>query len=74
MINYNQTWTEYKENTSSPIKKILVEEFADPDKSDDLAWFEFNSLPENTIPYIKQVIDSCLNNITYSECEGADES
>ena len=52
----------------------MVEEFADPDKSDDLAWFEFNSLPENTIPYIKQVIDSCLNNITYSECEGADES
>ena len=48
-------------------------EIMEPDKCDDLAWFEFNGLPENTIPYIKQVIDSYLNNINYSEREGEDK-
>jgi len=42
----------------------------EPDKCDDLSWFEFNNLPQNTIPYIKQAIDSFLNNIIYSEREG----
>jgi len=40
------------------------------DKCDDLSWFEFNNLPKNIIPYIKQAIDSFLNNIIYSEREG----
>lgn len=40
------------------------------DKCDDLSWFELNNLPQNIIPYIKQVIDSYLNNIIYSEREG----
>ena len=40
------------------------------DKCDDLTWFELNNLPENIIPYIKQAIDSFLNNIVYSEREG----
>ena len=40
------------------------------DKCDDLDWFELNKLPENIIPYIKQAIDSFLNNIIYSEREG----
>ena len=42
----------------------------EPEKCDDLSWFEFNSLPKNIIPYIKQAIDSFLNNIIYSEREG----
>jgi len=42
----------------------------EPDKCDDLSWFELNSLPKNIIPYIKQAIDSILNNIIYSEREG----
>jgi len=41
----------------------------EPHKCDDLSWFELNSLPENIIPYIKQAIDSFLNNIIYSERE-----
>lgn len=40
------------------------------DKCDDLSWFELDNLPQNIIPYIKQVIDSILNNINYSEREG----
>jgi mutator protein MutT len=40
------------------------------DKCDDLAWFELDNLPKNIIPYIKQAIDSFLNDINYSEREG----
>lgn len=40
------------------------------DKCDDLTWFELNNLPKNIIPYIRQAIDSFLNNIIYSEREG----
>lgn len=40
------------------------------DKCDDLSWFELNNLPKNIIPYIRQAIDSFLNNIIYSEREG----
>jgi len=40
------------------------------EKCDDLSWFELNNLPNNIIPYIKEVIDSFLDNINYSEREG----
>jgi len=42
----------------------------EPEKCDDLSWFELNNLPKNIIPYIKQTIDSFLNNTIYSEREG----
>lgn len=42
----------------------------EPEKCDGLSWFEFNNLPKNIIPYIKQAIESFLNNISYSEREG----
>jgi len=42
----------------------------EPEKCDGLTWFDLNNLPKNTIPYIKQAIDSFLNNIIYSEREG----
>jgi mutator protein MutT len=44
------------------------------EKCDDLSWFEINNLPKNTIPYIKQAIESFSNNIIYSEREGLEES
>ena len=39
----------------------------EPHKCDDLRWFETNNLPDNIIPYIKQVIDSVSKNMPYSE-------
>jgi len=43
------------------------------DKCDDLSWFGLNNLPNNIIPYIKQAIDSFLDNINYSEREGEEK-
>lgn len=48
-------------------------EIMEKNKCDDLSWFEFNNLPENIIPYIKQAIHSISNNIIYSEREGAEK-
>ena len=39
----------------------------EPHKCDGLRWFELNNLPDNIIPYIKQAINSFLNNKFYSE-------
>ncbi len=39
----------------------------EPDKCDDLAWFDLDNLPENIIPYIKHAIECIQNNIFYSE-------
>ena len=42
----------------------------EPEKCDDLRWFDLNNLPKNIVPYIRQAINSILNNIIYSEREG----
>lgn len=39
----------------------------EPDKCDDLNWFEINALPENTIPYVRSAIEHIQKNKTYSE-------
>ncbi len=39
----------------------------EPQKCDDLNWFELDNLPENTIPYIKQAIENIKNKVFYSE-------
>lgn len=39
----------------------------EPDKCDDLGWFELSNLPKNTIPYIKQAINHVLQKRFYSE-------
>jgi len=39
----------------------------EPDKCDDLSWFNINELPVNTIPYIKDAIENYRNNTYYSE-------
>ncbi len=39
----------------------------EPDKHDKLAWFQLNSLPPNTIPYIKRAIDRIGSGIFFSE-------
>lgn len=42
-------------------------EIGEPDKCDDISWFSINNLPKNTLPYIKQAIESLHNKTTFSE-------
>jgi len=39
----------------------------EPDKCDDLRWFGLDSLPGNTIPYIRRAIGCFRRNVRYSE-------
>jgi len=39
----------------------------EPEKCDDLSWFDIDNLPENTIPYIREAIENYRKNILYSE-------
>ena len=39
----------------------------EPEKCDDLSWFEMDNLPTNTIPYIKKLFENIKNGILFSE-------
>lgn len=39
----------------------------EPEKCDDLSWFELNKLPENTILYIRKAIECYLSGEKYCE-------
>ena len=39
----------------------------EPDKCDDLSWYKFNALPENTVAYIREAIEKYRQGILYSE-------
>jgi ADP-ribose pyrophosphatase YjhB (NUDIX family) len=39
----------------------------EPEKCDDLSWFDFENLPSNIIPYIRDVIDRVQDSVFYSE-------
>ncbi len=39
----------------------------EPNKCDDLSWFAFDHLPENTIPYIREAIRCYREGIGYTE-------
>lgn len=39
----------------------------EPEKCDDLRWFALNTLPTNTIPYIRHAIECFQKKIVYSE-------
>lgn len=40
---------------------------AEPEKCDDLRWVNFNELPDNTIPYVRQAIANHLNGVMFEE-------
>jgi 8-oxo-dGTP diphosphatase len=40
---------------------------AEPDKCDELRWCNVHSLPDNTIPYVKQAILNFMNDIPFGE-------
>jgi ADP-ribose pyrophosphatase YjhB (NUDIX family) len=44
-----------------------IPKIMEPDKCDDLNWFEISKLPANTIPYIKQAIENIGKRVFYSE-------
>jgi len=39
----------------------------EPNKCDDLSWFDLDNIPDNVIPYIKEAINHIKNKIIYSE-------
>lgn len=39
----------------------------EPDKCDELAWFDIENLPKNTLPYIKIALENYENKVAFSE-------
>lgn len=39
----------------------------EPEKCDDLSWFDINSLPSNMLPFVKRVLTDIASGINYSE-------
>jgi 8-oxo-dGTP diphosphatase len=40
---------------------------AEPEKCDDVCWVEIDSLPDNTVPYVKQALQNHLSKIPFDE-------
>lgn len=40
---------------------------AEPEKCDELRWYDVDALPENTIPYVKRAIQNYLEDIPFEE-------
>lgn len=39
----------------------------EPDKCDDMSWFSIDNLPENILPYVKNVIENYKDGISFIE-------
>ena len=39
----------------------------EPNKCDDLSWFDLDNMPDNIIPYIKEAMNCIKNKVVYSE-------
>lgn len=42
---------------------------AEPEKCDDLSWYPVDKLPNNMLPFIKQVLEAIAGGVSYSEYE-----
>jgi 8-oxo-dGTP diphosphatase len=42
-------------------------EIGEPDKCDEMEWYPVKNLPEKTLPYIKEALDSYINKVPFSE-------
>lgn len=40
---------------------------AEPEKCDELGWYDLNAMPENTIPYVRKAIGNYLEKIPFEE-------
>jgi mutator protein MutT len=40
---------------------------AEPEKCDDLRWVDIDSLPDNTVPYVRQALENHLAGIRFDE-------
>lgn len=40
---------------------------AEPEKCDDLSWFDIDQLPENILPFVKRVLTDISAGVNYSE-------
>jgi mutator protein MutT len=40
---------------------------AEPDKCDDIRWVDISSLPDNTVPYVRQALNNYQRNIPFDE-------
>lgn len=40
---------------------------AEPEKCDDMQWFPLDALPDNILPYVRQVLEDHRNGIAFSE-------
>ncbi len=44
----------------------------EPEKCDELDWFDVDNLPDNTISYIRKAIEASLKNVFYQEFKNED--
>lgn len=44
-------------------------EIKEPDKCDDLSWFQIDRMPEATLPYIRRAIEQIRARVGFSEAE-----
>ncbi len=67
LLSHNKSDKEYL-NIFFRVKQWRSEpKIMEPDKCDDLSWFAMNQLPNNTIDYIRQVLEAIQAGQTFRE-------